>query len=96
MGRNQKERELQNEEKKEYLLGYCKYKQEAKRLKMQLEELRAGEMSPGLALSDMPKAHHQRDLSDYMVKYDELADRIIKAYQNAIRKFSEVQQKIER
>ena len=64
-GKDMKE---ENEKKKEYLLSYKKYKQEAKRLGEQLEELRTGEQYPCLVLSDMPKAHNKKDLSDYMVR----------------------------
>ena len=86
----------QNEEKKEYLLSYKKYRQQADRLQEQLNELRLGKMLPGLILADMSSAHSQKDLSDYMVKYDNLAGRIIKARKQAIERFSEVQQQIEK
>ncbi len=91
-GKDMKE---ENEKKKEYLLSYKKYKQEAKRLGEQLEELRTGEQYPCLVLSDMPKAHNKKDLSDYMVRREELIDKIIKARKNAVEKFSEVQNRIE-
>lgn len=84
-----------NEQKQKYLLSYGQYKQREKRLQEQLNELRLGKMSPGLILSDMPSAHSQKDLSDYMVKYDDLANRIIKARKQAIERYSEVQQQIE-
>ena len=84
-----------NEEKKEYLLSYKQYKLQAKRLQEQLNELRLGKMFPGLILSDMPSAHSQKDLSDYMAKYDELERKIIKAKKQAIERYSEVQMQIE-
>ena len=90
-----KEIRKQNEEKKEYLLSYKRYKQKASRLQEQLEEIRLGKMFPGLIVSDMPSAHSQKDLSDYMVKYDNLVTRIIKARKQAVERFSEVQQQIE-
>ena len=43
----------------------------------------------------MPKAHNKKDLSDYMVRREELIDKIIKARKNAVEKFSEVQNRIE-
>ena len=85
----------QNEEKKEYLSSYKKYKQKAKRLEEQLEELRLGEMSPCLVQSDMPGAHNQKDLSDYIVRRDGLIEKIVKARKAAIERFSEVQRQIE-
>lgn len=89
------ELQKKNEEKKEYLLSYKRYKQEANRLQEQLKELRLGKMFPGLMLSDMPSAHSQKDLSDYMVKYDELLSRILKARKQSVERFSEVQRQIE-
>lgn len=90
-----KKRQQENEEKKEYLQSYKKYRQEARRLEEQLEELRLGKMFPSLIVSDMPGARNQRDLSDYMVQYDRIITNIIKARNDAIIRFSEVQQQIE-
>lgn len=91
--RQQKQQE--NEKKKEYLQSYKKYKQKAKRLEEQLEELRLGKMLPSLVVSDMPSTHNQKDLSDYMVQYDDLVSKIIKARKDAVTRFAEVQQAIE-
>ena len=77
------------------MLSYKRYKQKASRLQEQLEEIRLGKMFPGLIVSDMPSAHSQKDLSDYMVKYDNLVTRITKARKQAVERFSEVQQQIE-
>lgn len=89
------QRQQENEKKKEYLQSYKKYKQKARRLEEQLEELRLGKMLPSLAMSDMPSAHNQKDLSDYMVQCDELVSKIIKARKEAVTRFAEVQQAIE-
>lgn len=89
------QRQQENEKKKEYLQSYKKYKQKAKRLEEQLEELRLGKMFPGLVVSDMPSAHNQKDLSDYMVQYDRITTNIIKAKYDAITRYEEVQQQIE-
>ena len=43
-----KKRQQENEAKKEYLQSYKKYKQKAKRLEEQLEELRLGKMFPSM------------------------------------------------
>lgn len=90
-----RKRQQENEEKKEYLQSYKKYRQKARRLEEQLEELRLGKMFPSLIVSDMPGARNQRDLSDYMVQYDRIITNIIKARNDAIIRFSEVQQQIE-
>lgn len=89
------QRQKENEKKKEYLQSYKKYKQKAKRLEEQLEELRLGKMFPGLVVSDMPSAHNQKDLSDYMVQYDRITTNIIKAKYDAITRYEEVQKQIE-
>lgn len=85
----------QNEIKKEYLWGYRRYRRQAERLEGQLEELRLGQLSPRLELSDMPGAHCRKDLSDYIARRDELTEKIIKARKTAVEKFSEVQERIE-
>ncbi len=90
-----KKRQQENEAKKEYLQSYKKYKQKAKRLEEQLEELRLGKMFPSVGMSDMPGAHNQKDLSDYMVQYDRIETNIIKARKDAIIRYEEVRQQIE-
>lgn len=90
-----KKRQQENEAKKEYLQSYKKYKQKAKRLEEQLEELRLGKMFPSMGMSDMSGAHNQKDLSDYMVQYDRIETNIIKARKDAILRYEEVRQQIE-
>lgn len=85
----------ENERKKEYLLSYKKHKRKVKRLEEQLSEVRAGKMSPSLIQSDMPSAHNQKDLSDYIVQCDKIISEIIQARRAAVVNFSEVQQQIE-
>lgn len=85
----------ENEEKKAYLQSYKQYKQTARRLEEQLEELRLNEMLPSLKMSDMPSSHNQKDLSNYMAKYDELFSEIIRLRYDAIKRFEEVRQQIE-
>ena len=50
---------------------------------------------PSLTMSDMPGAHNQKDLSDYIVRQDKIVSQIIKARKDAIECFTEVQQSIE-
>lgn len=90
-----RKRQQENEAKKEYLQSYRKYKQKAKRLEEQLEELRLGKMLPSLVVSDMPGGHNQKDLSDYMVQYDRIETNIIMARKAAITRYEEVRQQIE-
>ena len=92
---HKKSMQQENEEKKVYLQSYKYYKQEAERLKEQLEELQIHEMSPTFFLSDMPSSHKKKDLSDYIVKYDDLFTRIIQAHTTAVERFEEIRQQIE-
>ena len=89
------EHKNENEEKKEYLLSYKKYRQQADRLEEQLKEVKIGSIFPKHMLSDMPKAKNKKDLSDYIVQCEELENRIIISRQRAIERFSEVQRQIE-
>ncbi len=93
--KQEQEIKKQNEEKKEYLSGYQKYKKKAERLREQMEELCIGKLYPSLKLSGLPTARCQKDLSDYIVRRDELAAGIIEARKIAIEKFSRVQERIE-
>ncbi len=85
----------QKEEKKEYLLGYRKYRQQAKRLEEQLAELKMGKALPKMILSGMPGAKNQKDLSDYIVRCDGLIGQIMEARKNALEQFADVQRQIE-
>lgn len=85
----------QKEEKKEYLLGYRKYRQQAKRLEEQLAELKMGKALPKVILSGMPGAKNQKDLSDYIVRCDGLIGQIMEARKNALEQFADVQRQIE-
>lgn len=89
------QRQQDNEKKKENLLSYKKYKQKVKRLEEQLAEIQSGKMSPSLIQSDMPSAHNQKDLSDYIVQCDQIEREIMKIRKDAVDRFSEVQQQIE-
>ena len=61
----------QNEKKKEYLNRYRQAVQEQeKQLRSQMDGPKA------IEYSDMPKAHKQTDLSDYMVRLERILDRI--------------------
>lgn len=88
-------KQVENEKKKEYLQSYKKYKNRAKRLEEQLAEVRLGKMLPSLIQSDMPSAHNQTDLSDYIIKCDKIITDILKARRDAVIRFSEVQRQIE-
>lgn len=63
----------QNEIKKEYLNSYKNLCNKLKSLEEQLQSLRASTESAKIqTISDMPRGNKQSDLSDYMVKVDQL------------------------
>ena len=71
---------IDNEKKKDYLNGYKKACCKLKSLEDQLKAVRESKSSvQGITYDDMPKSTHQSDLSDYMVKVDNLLTKIEKA-----------------
>lgn len=66
-----------NEKKKEYLNRYKNAVQKYKSLQEQERQFREEMDGPqGMEYSDMPKAHRQSDLSDYMVRLDKILSKI--------------------
>ena len=72
---------MEDQSKKEYLTGYRKACKRIESLKEQLESLREIEQSVrSQQLSDMPKgSNHHQDLSDLMVKLEDLQAQIADA-----------------
>lgn len=72
---------MEYQSKKEYLTGYRKACKKIESLKEQLESLREIERSiKSQQLSDMPKgSYHHQDLSDLMVKLEDLQAQIADA-----------------
>lgn len=67
---------------KEYLQRYHTAKREAQDLELRITRLRLKYAFPSaIQCSDMPKAHDSnRDLSDYMVKLDDLENYLVEKY----------------
>lgn len=67
---------------KEYLQRYQTAYREAQDTKRRITQLRLKYAAPAaIEYSDMPKAHNsEHDLSDYIVKMDELTDHLISKY----------------
>lgn len=80
------------EKKKEYLRSYQERKLKVRRL---TEELQIHEISPSFVLSVTPSAGNKRDLSDYIVRYDNLVTKIITAKQAAAEQFDTLHEQIE-
>ena len=88
--------ENENELKKEYLRSYTPAVSAARRIEVEIEQLRADKMAPALVMDDMPHAHDQKDLSDYAAKLDELERKLIKASYERIDLYAEIFADIER
>jgi len=67
---------------KEYLLRYRDAYRETQDIELRIAQLRLKYALPSaIQYSDMPAAHNSnRDLSDYMVKLDELTDHLVSQY----------------
>ena len=67
---------------KEFLRRTTKIRKEIDELENRIKETRASYMAPrAIQYDDMPKAHNsEHDLSDYIVKMDELTDHLISKY----------------
>lgn len=67
---------------KEYLQRYQTAYREARDTELRMAQLRLKYAAPAaIEYSDMPKAHNsEHDLSDYIVKMDELTDHLISKY----------------
>ena len=67
-----------NEQKKEYLNRYKNAVRKYESLQEQEQQLRLEMDGPrAIEYSDMPKAHNQSDLSDYIVRLDKILSKII-------------------
>ena len=67
-----------NEKKKEYLNRYKNAVRKYESLQEQEQQLRLELDGPrAIEYSDMPKAHNQSDLSDYIVRLDKILSKII-------------------
>lgn len=70
---------------KEWLLRYRKAWKEAQDIELRLTQLRLRYSAPSaIRYSDMPKAHNNTDLSDYMAELERFETVLIKKYQECI------------
>lgn len=70
---------------KEYLLRYKWAKREADDVELRITQLRLRYGAPSaINYSDMPKAHSNSDLSDYMIQLEKLTDYLFEKYQKCI------------
>ena len=87
---------MDNKQKKEFLWSYQRAKRDVARLEAQLEELRLSQLGPkAIAYDGMPQRTELGDLSDYMAKYDEIEQAIVKARYQRIEASQRVRDSIE-
>lgn len=72
------------EKKKRFLYRYKSAKFKAVRIAETMKEIRMYQMYPCVVSSGMPGSHNQKDLSDYMAKFDSILTQHIKADAEAI------------
>ena len=84
---------MKNEEKKEYLNEYKYACKKLGALQEQLESIREVEQNAKVqTLSDMPKGSSQRDLSDLLVRIENLEEKIDKAMMKCLEKKLEIEE----
>ena len=79
-----------NEQKKEYLNGYKYARRREKRILEEIQQLRLDTIFPCLQSDGMPRGSRQSDLSDYMVKHDELMEELKAEHMEALAKMQEI------
>ena len=83
---------------KEYLLRYRDAYREAQSIELKITQLRLKYGYPSaITYSDMPKAHNaERDLSDYIVKLDELTGHLVERYSKCVGIEGDILKRIDR
>ena len=77
MGKGErKNRMSENEEKKEYLRSYQKAVRREQEILDEIQQLRMDKMFPSVVNDGMPKGSKQRDLSEYVVRLDNLIKKL--------------------
>lgn len=84
-----------NEEKKQWLNGYIKSRRKIQLLDREIQEIRFNYMyAPAQNITDMPKAHKDKDLSEYAARLRVLENRLDKLKAQAGRQCEEIIQAI--
>lgn len=82
---------------KEYLTRYRDAVREAREIELKITQLRLRYGAPGaINYSDMPKAHNNRDLSDYMAKLDSLTDLLLAKYEKCLAAMVDIEMRLDR
>lgn len=82
---------------KEYLTRYMDAVRESREIELKITQLRLRYGAPGaINYSDMPKAHNNRDLSDYMAKLDSLTDLLLAKYEKCLGIMVDIEMRLDR
>lgn len=84
----------EKEKKKEYLNGYLLSKRREKRKLEQIQQLRLDKMFPCLQYDDMPKGSTSSDLSDFIVKMEELMEELKKERLKSVERYTNIRKNI--
>lgn len=82
---------------KEYLTRYRDAVRESREIELKILQLRIRYGAPGaINYSDMPYAHNNSDLSDYMVKLEELTELLLTKYEKCLGIMVDIEMRLDR
>ena len=82
---------------REYLSRYRDAVRESREIELKITQLRLRYGAPGaISYSDMPKAHNNSDLSDYMAKMDELTELLQAKYEKCLGIMVDIEMRLDR
>lgn len=82
---------------REYLTRYRDAVRESREIELKITQLRIRYGAPGaINYSDMPKAHNNGDLSDYMEKLEELTDLLLGKYEKCLVIMVDIETRLDR
>ena len=90
-----REMKKENEEKKEYLNQYRNIKKKIKNLEDEKKELTSNQKLSDVIISDMPRAHNQKNLSDYASMLDGKVSEYISCKYKLVKLCTEIRWKLE-
>ena len=82
---------------REFLTRYRDAVRESREIELNITQLRIRYGAPGaINYSDMPKAHNNSDLSDYMEKLEELTDLLMERYEKCLGIMVDIEMRLDR
>ena len=82
---------------KEYLTRYRDAVRESREIELKITQLSLRYKAPGaISYSDMPKAHNNSDLSDYMAKMETLTDLLFAKYEKCLGIMVDIEMRLDR